>query len=132
MINKHILLASFVPKDKIDWFLDLLHFKLRIDKKYVYIFDCEEEDQVMLTYSVKKKNEIDLKSFVFKTLIIHKKGSTIYTINALNKLIEEENDIDSANIIHKNFKVDWDKYKNKLILIDKNSIVITSITRVFS
>jgi len=85
----------------------------------------------MLTYSVRAKERIDLYSMVYKTLIIHKKKNTIYTINALNKLIEMETGAGNGNIIHQNHKIEWGDYNDKLILVVDDNMVISDIKRIF-
>lgn len=131
MTKKNILLASFIPKDKIDWFLELLLLKFNIKSKYVFIFDYENDESCMLTYSIQSANKINLKDLFYKTLIIHKKKSTIYTINALNKLIEIELGVESGNVNYKDITIEWEKYQDKLILTDNNNVVINQIKRIF-
>ena len=131
MANRQILLASFIPKDKVNWFLDFINIKFGINKKYVFIFELENENDYMLTYSVRAKERIDLYSMVYKTLIIHKKKNTIYTINALNKLIEMETGAGNGNIIHQNHKIEWGDYNDKLILVVDDNMVISDIKRIF-
>lgn len=132
MTSRNILVASFIPKEKLDWFLDFIKIKFNIDKKYVFIFEVETDEEVyMLTYSVRSKERIDLRALLFKSLIIHKKKNTIYTINALNRLIELESGADSGNIVYENYKIDWDKYQDKLILIVDNYMKISNIKRIF-
>ena len=67
-----------------------------------------------------------------KTIIIHKKGECLYTINALNRLIEEENDLETGNVEHRNYELDWDKYQNKLVLTTAEGVVFNEIKRDFS
>jgi hypothetical protein len=48
------------------------------------------------------------------TISIHRKKqtNTLYTLNALNKIVMEEN----AGVLDKNFQIDWEIYKNCLII----------------
>jgi hypothetical protein len=41
-----------------------------------------------------------------------KQSNTLYTINALNQLIKEEN----GGRLDTKFQLDWDKFKNSIIL----------------
>ena len=48
------------------------------------------------------------------TILIHRKkeSNTLYTINALNELVKEEN----GGVLNSNFVIDWPKFKNSIIL----------------
>ena len=52
------------------------------------------------------------------TITINRKKDTetLYSINALNALIREENN----GVLDKTYKVDWNKYTNKLLLTDRD------------
>jgi len=128
---KRKLLATFVPNDKIEWFLDLLEIKYSINNNNVFIFKNLDDDTCIMTYSFSGDEFLNLNEFVYSTVIAHKKGDTIYTINALNKLIELESGITNGNIIHSNYKIDWNQYKAKLILIFNDKLIINDIKRIF-
>jgi hypothetical protein len=64
-------------------------------------------------------------------VIIHKKGNAIYTINALNKLIEQLYPESIGNIDNKTIKIDWNEYQNKMILLNGEELTIFNINRVF-
>lgn len=48
--------------------------------------------------------------------IIHRKGRCFYTINALNKLIERQNN----GIVDKQYLIDWDKYQNRILILNQD------------
>ena len=52
------------------------------------------------------------------TITINRKKDTetLYSINALNALIREENN----GVLDKTYKVDWTQYVNKLLLTDRD------------
>ena len=71
--------------------LNNLKNKFNIDKKFVFCFkNLDDESKVIITFKLTLIDDkpLDLKNLFPSALPIHKKGSTIYTINALNKLIE--------------------------------------------
>ena len=74
---------------------------------------------------------LNLKNLFPNAVIIHKKGDALYTLNALNKLIEEKFPESIGNIDNKNVKIDWSEYQNKFILINDNKLCIFNINRVF-
>ena len=62
------------------------------------------------------------------TILVHRKkqSNTLYTINALNELVKEEND----GVLDKNFMIDWEKFKNSIIVTNTEGTKKIS-TRVF-
>ena len=59
------------------------------------------------------------------TISIHRKKqtNTLYTLNAMNEVIKSEND----GILDREFSVNWEAYKDSLILTGSPSIKIISI-----
>ena len=133
-MNKNILLASFILTERIEWFLDYLETEFSIKKEKVFIFeDLGDNSKVIVTFkfviSVTKK--IDFRNLFPNAILIHKKGDCIYTINALNKLIEEISDAEDGNIDHKSVKINWEEYQGKLLLVNDNKLKISNIKRLF-
>ena len=134
-MNRSIILASFVFPEKLDTFLAYLEKRFRLDRERIFVYDNVDDPlKKIVTYKVflKDGKKIDLKSIFPRTIIIHKKGECLYTINALNRLIEEENDLETGNVEHRNYELDWDKYQNKLVLTTAEGVVFNEIKRDFS
>ena len=133
--TKIITLASFVDKDKVEGFSNYINkrFKIPKDKLFSYTSPQEEGKQI-LTFRLylREGKKINTKSFFPTTIITHKKGECFYTINALNKLIEKESDSDTGNLNYKDFKIDWDKYQNKMLITKDKELSIIDIERNFS
>ena len=132
MQYKTLLLASFVDKDHLQKFLHNLDTKHNTGSDKVFVFDLNH-NTYLLTYKIKINLGVrfDIKRELPKTIQIHKKRLTFFTINALNKLIEMESDLSVGNINHKEHQVDWSKYENKLILLRGDKLEISDISRVF-
>ena len=81
---------------------------------------------------MKNGKRINFKQHFPNAIPIHKKGTAIYTINALNRLIEKESGLDKGNIDYKAYKIDWDKYQDTLILNNNNELSLFTIKQVFS
>jgi len=90
----------------------------KITDKYKVVFDkifvlqnVEDSTQLVLTYNVVNA---DLNDILESTISVHRKkqSNTIYTINALNKLIMENNN----GILDKKFKIDWDTLQNVILV----------------
>lgn len=131
MQQKILLLASFVKEDWVEGFLKKIKKNFGVKKENVFFFKLEDGSYV-LTYKIRVdvENKIDIKKELPKTIQIHKKGDTIFTINALNRLIEEESGL-QGNINHKEYQIDWTKYSNKIILLKGDTLEINTIERIF-
>lgn len=133
-MNKNILLASFIFPERIDWFLDYLETKFSIPKEKVFVFeDLDDKSKVIVTFKfvVSATKRTNFRSLFPNAILIHKKGDCIYTINALNKLIEEISDAEDGNIDHKSVRIKWEDYQGKLMLINSNKLKISNIKRLF-
>lgn len=131
-MGKTVLLASFIFKDRLDWFLNYLESSFQISKNNVFLYDIEDDTKVMVTFKllIKADTHINFKKAFPNATLIHKKGNAIYTINALNKLIETYSTDNIGNINYKSVIIDWSKYQDNLLLIKNNNLAITSIKRI--
>ena len=133
-MKKNLLLVTFLNSDTLDGFLRFLYKKFGIKKRSVFVFkSLEDEDKIFATFKVfiNEEEKLDLKSVFRNTSLIHKKGTTFYTINALNKLIEMEYGLVPGNITHKDYSVDWDKYQNTFLLIQNDELVVKKVEKLF-
>jgi hypothetical protein len=133
-MKKNLLLVTFLNSETLESFLRFLYKKFGIKKRSVFVFrSIEDEDKIFATFKVfiNEEEKLDLKSVFRNTSLIHKKGSTFYTINALNKLIEMEYGLTSGNITHKDYAVDWDKYQNTFLLIQNDELVVKKVEKLF-
>ena len=93
-----------------------------IDNK-IFIFANENNlRELYLTFNVEKN---DLNNRFKGTISIHRKKqtNTLYTLNAMNKLIADENN----GVYDKNFQLSWELYKNCIILTDKIGVKIVPL-----
>jgi hypothetical protein len=107
------LLCTFTTKELLQNTLQNIRESYVIVYNYIYILQNKANlDELYITYNINTeyKPEIPLED----TILIHRKkeSNTLYTINALNQLVKEEN----GGILDKNFIIDWNKFKNSLIL----------------
>jgi len=130
MQKKILLLATFVSPDYLDKFLFKIYKKFNVNKKNVFVFETEE-DNLLLTYKLTLDidQKINIKEELHKTVQIHKKGTTFFTINALNKLIEKEFNINFGNVNYTDYNLDWDKYKDSIILLKNNELDILPLKK---
>lgn len=81
------------------------------DKKLFVFRDGKDPNSILITYNVFIEDQFTkLKS----TISVHRKKitNTLYTLNAMNRIIEEEN----GGVWNKSYQLDWELYKNCLII----------------
>ena len=91
-----------------------------IQSSYVILFDklfvleSLDGEKIMLTYNVDMSNSM-VNTMMDNTILVHRKKqtNTLYTINALNEVIKSLN----GGILDKSFAVDWNNYRNCILLI---------------
>ncbi len=133
-MNKKPLLASFIFPERLDWFLNYLEEKFDITKDKVFVFKIlDDESKVMVTFKFINKTDrkINFKRLFPDAIQIHKRGTCIYTINALNKLIEKTSGMELGNINYKSIKINWSEYQDKLIIKKKGNLFLYDIKRIF-
>jgi hypothetical protein len=69
-------------------------------------------DELYITYNI--NTEYRPTQPLRDTILIHRKkeSNSLYTINALNQLVREEN----GGVLDKSFIIDWQKFRNSIIL----------------
>lgn len=133
-MSKKILLATFIFPERTDWFISYLEQKFEIKKEQVFCYkNLDDESKLIFTFRLQlpEGKRLDFKNLFPNAIIIHKKGETLYTINALNRLIETQLSENIGNIDYKQYKIDWAEYQNKFILIDNDELTFFNINRVF-
>ena len=130
MQKKTILLAAFVDPFYLEKFLNMLERKHSIKRGSVFMFNTEGED-LILTFKIFLNigERIDIRKEFRRTLQVHKKGKTFFTINALNRLIERDFNLTPGNIDYKSNEVEWNKYEDKFIILKNDVLDILDIKR---
>jgi len=88
-------------------------------KSEIFVFKSKQDpEKIIITYNVDNSKDYD---FPKSTLQIHRNKSTntLYSLNALNKLIAEGAQAEGKD--PKEFKIDWSNYKNSLIIMQKEN-----------
>jgi hypothetical protein len=132
-MNRTILIASFIFPERLDWFFQYLNDKFSIPKDKVFVYkNLDDESKLIVTFRfvLQDNKRVNFKSLFPNSVLIHKKGNALYTINALNKLIESQSD-NIGNIDYKSHIIDWSEYQNKLLLTNKDKLNISTIKRIF-
>ena len=133
-MNKTVLIASFIFPERIEWFLNYLEVKFNIEKSKIFCYkNLDDDSKVIITFKITVPNgeRLNFKDLFPNAVIIHKKGNSLYTINALNKLIDEKYPESKGNTDHKNVKIDWVEYQDKMITLNGENLSILNISRLF-
>jgi hypothetical protein len=103
-------------------------YKLVFNKIYI-LENTQDSNQVVLTYNITK---MDANNIVPppSTISVHRKKqtNTIYTINAINKLIEQKNN----GVLDKSYRIDWEELKNCVLVTayGKLKVVNTKLLKI--
>lgn len=133
-MTKKILIATFISKKDEDEFLDYILENFNLTKKRVFKYEnLADISQYIFTFYIKLPfdEKINIRSHFKSGVIIHKKRTTFYTINALNKIIELECDDMLGNINYKDHKIKWENYPDRIIMTNKNNLVFIDLKQVF-
>lgn len=121
------LLCTFTTKDTLQKTLEDIKQTYYIVYNYIYVLQNKTNlEELYITYNIdtQYKPTMPLKD----TILVHRKkqSNTLYTINALNELVKEEN----GGKADKNFQIDWDKFRNTIIVTNTEGTKKIS-TRIF-
>lgn len=133
-MEKTILLASFIFPERVDWFVSYLEAKFSITKDKIFCYkNLDDESKVIMTFKFKieKDKKVNLKDLFPNAVPIHKKGNALYTINALNRLIDLKVGGDDGNTDYKSYKIGWSEYQDRIILLNGQELGIFKIQRIF-
>lgn len=126
MNNKSILIGTFVKKHKILGFLEFLKNKLSLDLDRVFVYVItDNNDEYLVTFRSTRQNRYSYR--IYDSTIMHVKNGCLFSINALNALIEKEKEGEQEN---KDYQLDWSKYHNKLLVVTNDELQIKDIEKV--
>ena len=121
------LLCTFTSKDELQHTLQSIRETYHLVYNYIYVLQNKGNlEELFVTYNIdtQYKPTYPLKD----TILVHRKkqSNTLYTINALNELVKELN----GGILDKNYVIDWEKFKNTIIVTNVEGTKRIS-TRIF-
>ena len=117
------LLCTFAHKTDVDLILDYIKNVYATIDRQIFIFSNQNDDsELFCTYNI-DKSERHLK--VPSTISIHRKKdtNTLYTVNALNLIIQKSNN----GVLDKSFIINWEVYTNSLILTNGSDVRIIKL-----
>ena len=126
MSKNGIIIGTFVKKNKILSFLETLRtlYGIRLYKVFVYEIDTNQYEY-LVTFKTFDKDKFIKK--IRNATVMHVKNGCLFSINALNKLIDQEKGDDVPN---NEYLIDWDKYKDKLIVLTNGELSVSNLNKI--
>ena len=121
------IIGTFVRKNKILSFLEMLRNEFKINTNSVFVFEIDTNKYEYLA-SFKCNDKDYFLSKIPHSSVLHTKNGCLFSINALNKLIENEKS--DSDIPNNEFVLDWEKYKNKLIILTNGELVTSNLNKI--
>ena len=127
MSTNGIIIGTFVRKNKILSFLENLKnaFRVNLNKVFVYSIDTNKFEY-LVTFKTFDKEKF--RKGLNNATVMHVKNGCLFSINALNKLIEKENE--NSEKPNNEYLVDWDKYKDKLIIQTNGELSLSNLSKI--
>ena len=120
------LLCTFTNEREFENIVDTILKTFELFSRKIFVLKLQPSNELVVSYNIIPNSS----SFLPSTIMVHRKkeSNTMYTINALNRLITTEN----GGILDKSFQVNWDKYRNSVILTDGDGykVMRTSLFRI--
>ena len=118
------LLCTFAVPTEYQLVVEQIKSFYVLSNNKIFVFVNEKnQNELYLTYNIAIKDSMVKK--LPNTISIHRKKqtNTLYTLNAMNKLITEENN----GVFDKTYQLNWEYYKNSLIITNEVSVKIISL-----
>lgn len=121
------LFCTFTQKESLNETLLEIQRRYSIVYGKIFVLESAETQEYVCTYNIDSFNVQD-NSLIFNTILCHrrKETATLYTINALNKLIASLN----GGVVDHNFVVGWKDYRNSILLTRTGELTILP-TKIF-
>ena len=121
--NRQLLCTFSSDKDYRKTVDEILDFYEVYSRRVFAFSNVKNPKEVFLTYNVLNMKR-DAPKFP-NTILIHRKKqtNTLYTLNAMNQIIKDENE----GVFDKSFSVNWPLYSNSLIITGVPAIRVLPI-----
>ncbi len=119
------LLCTFTTESSFEGLLTKIFDGYELFSRKIFILKLEPSKELVISYNIVPNKEL---SFLPNSIMVHRKkeSNTMYTINALNRLIKDLN----GGKEDKKYQVDWNNYRNSMILTDGDGFKIMT-TKLF-
>ena len=117
MISDTLLLATFCKARNVKETIDLIADEFEVVGGKIFVLQDESDRyKKILTYNIVKEDVV-FSEVIKNTISLHRKKetNTLYTLNALNEVVREQN----SGVIDTKFSVDWEPHRNTLLVTYK-------------
>jgi hypothetical protein len=122
MIEQKQLLCTFANSTNYNQIIQEVKNQYDLIDGKIFVFVNEKNlKELYLTFNILKGQNNRYKG----TISIHRKKqtNTLYTLNAMNKLIAEEND----GVYDKSYQLNWELYKDCIILTNEIGVKVVPL-----
>ena len=127
-IKKGVIIGTFVAKNRILSFLEMLKYKFGVKLVKVFVDSINtNEKEYLVTFKTFDKDKFIKK--LSGSTIMHVKNGCLFSINALNRLIEIEYDFKEEKPYNE-VEINWDFYKDKLIILTNGNLNINDLSKI--
>jgi hypothetical protein len=107
------LLCTFTTESSFEDLLTKIFDGYQLFSRKIFVLKLEPSKELVISYNIIPNREI---KFLPNSIMVHRKkeSNTIYTINALNRLIKDLN----GGVEDKKYQVNWNDFRNSIILTD--------------
>lgn len=107
------LLCTFTTETGFEELLNQIFDGYELFSRKIFILKLEPSKELVVSYNIVPNRD---NRFLPNSIMVHRKkeSNTMYTINALNRLIKELN----GGVADKTYQVNWQDYRNSMILTD--------------
>jgi len=120
------LLCTFTNEGQFEEIIDKIFKSFELFSRKIFVLKLDPSKELVISYNIIPNSST---KFLPSTIMVHRKkeSNTMYTINALNRLIVDEN-----GSLDKSYQVDWEKHRNSVILTDGDGykVMKTSLFRI--
>lgn len=111
------LFLTFTTENEIDRLIQDITRKYTVIYRQVFVLSIQDSPEYVCTYNIEEGNTHDIPP---NTILVHRKkeSNTLYTINALNRLIESLN----GGFLDKKFPITWKDYQNSILLTHEGEL----------
>ena len=121
------LLCTFTSEDSFEGLLERVFDTYNLFSRKIFILKLDPSKELVISYNIVPDRGTQ---FLPSTIMVHRKkeSNTMYTINALNRLIEDLN----GGVLDKSYQIEWRDYRNSMILTDGDGykIMKTNLFRI--
>lgn len=105
------LICTFSTKKEVHKTIDNIVDSFNVVYDKIFVLSTDNSHEVICSYNTEWSPDI---SFIPNSILVHRKKdtNTMYSINALNEIIMLHNN----GILDKTFNVDWNTYRNCLLV----------------